>query len=233
MLLTPRASVAARTVSSGGRTPLRTRSRGAARPADGARRGVAALVPPPRANPRPLLRGLRLQRPGASPRRARASSPRGAHRGSFLPPGAGACPVPSPSPPHPLGRAPQADLPDRRPRLPSLRGHPPRRGSRSPFLGRPGPSSSTCGSPPGRFPLPRPPPRPSSASGECRPTFETRPRLTTAPGLLYPPTGHHLRRALSGSLVLPTPARRLGSPARASATKAPFVLPWTTASATS
>ncbi len=78
-----------------------------------------------------------------------------------------------------------------------------------------------------RFPLPRPPPRPSSASGECRPTFETRPGLTTAPGLLYPPTGHHLRRALSGSLVLPPPARRLGSPARASATKAPFVLPWT------
>jgi hypothetical protein len=65
------------------------------------------------------------------------------------------------------------------------------------------------------------------ASGECRPTFETRPRLTTAPGLLYPPTGHPLRRALSGSLVLPPPARRLGSPARASATKAPFVLPWT------
>jgi len=55
------------------------------------------------------------------------------------------------------------------------------------------------------------------------------PGLTTAPGLLSPPTGEHPRRALSGSLVLPPPARRLGSPAQASATKARFVLPWTLA----
>jgi hypothetical protein len=50
----------------------------------------------------------------------------------------------------------------------------------------PRPSSSTCGFPPGLCPWPRPPLRPSSASGECRPTFETLPALTTGPGLLYP-----------------------------------------------
>jgi hypothetical protein len=37
------------------------------------------------------------------------------------------------------------------------------------------PSSSTCGFPPGLFPSPRPPPRPSSASGERCPRLETHP----------------------------------------------------------
>jgi len=51
------------------------------------------------------------------------------------------------------------------------------------------------GSLPGRFRSLRPHPRPSSASGECRPRFETRPGPTTAPELLYPPTGEHPPRA--------------------------------------
>ena len=80
---------------------------------------------------------------------------------------------------------------------------------------RPRPSSSTCACPPGRFPLPRLPPRPSSASDECRATFETRHGLTTAPGLLYPPTGHHLPPSRSRSTPSGKAARsRLLGPGR-------------------
>ena len=129
------------------------------------------------------------RRPGAPPRRARTSSPCGADRGSFLPSGAGACAVPTASPPHPLGRAPHADLPHRRPRLPSLRGHPPRRGRRPPFLDGPGHPRALAAPLQAASRSLRPPPRPSSASGRCRPRFETRPGPTTALGLLYPPTG--------------------------------------------
>jgi hypothetical protein len=50
----------------------------------------------------------------------------------------------------------------------------------------PGPSWSICGFPPGPSPSLQPPLRPSSASGECRPSFETRPTLTTGKALLYP-----------------------------------------------
>ena len=48
------------------------------------RRGGRAR-PAPEGQPGALLRCLRPQRPGAPPRRARTSSPCGAHRGSFLP----------------------------------------------------------------------------------------------------------------------------------------------------
>jgi hypothetical protein len=63
-------------------------------------------------------------------------------------------------------------------------GHPPRRGRRAPLLDGPAhsPAPAAALQAPPSF---RPPPRPSSASGDCRPTFETRPGLTTAPGLLY------------------------------------------------
>jgi hypothetical protein len=53
-------------------------------------------------------------------------------------------------------------------------------------IARPRPSSSTSGFPPSHCPSPRPPPRPNSASGECRLRFETRPGLTTGAGVLYP-----------------------------------------------
>jgi hypothetical protein len=44
-----------------------------------------------------------------------------------------------------------------------------------------------------------PPPRPSSASGEHSPRFETRPGLMTGPGLLYPHTRAQAFRAPLGT----------------------------------
>jgi hypothetical protein len=65
----------------------------------------AALVPPPRANLVRYFGVFAPNAPGASPHRARASSPCAAHRGSFLPPGARGCPAPTAPPPHPLARS--------------------------------------------------------------------------------------------------------------------------------
>jgi hypothetical protein len=76
---------------------------------------------------------------------------------------------------------------------------------------RPRPYSSTSASPPDRSPSLRPPPRRSSASGECSPSFETRPGLTTAPGLLYPHTRAQAFRAPPGTSL---PLSPRGLPAR-------------------
>ena len=74
----------------------------------------------------------------------------------------------------------------------------------------PNPFSRTCGSPPGRRTSPRLPPRPSSASGECRPRFETRPGLTTGARVLYPLGGEHARGDLRTDSRGPVPVERRG-----------------------
>ncbi len=135
--------------------------------------------------------------PGGDPRARRAQGPRGRrHHRSFrrihggrkgheragVPRGPRLQPVEHPGPDAP--EAPGAWSPS------SSAPPPPR-----PFLG-------TCALPSGPSPALRPPPRSSSASGECRPTFETRPGLNTAPGLLYP----HTRRV--GHIAACRPTRQ-------------------------
>jgi hypothetical protein len=97
------------------------------------------------------------------PRRASDSCPYAAGRGSFLPRHAGASPPPAASPPHPLCRAPPADLPVRRPHLQALRGHTTRRRRRPPLHHRPGHPGSPAAS------LQAPPPRSSRLSAPARP----------------------------------------------------------------
>ncbi|HUM12409.1 MAG TPA: transposase [Myxococcaceae bacterium] len=136
-------------------------------------RRLAALVPPPRAN---FVRYFGVFAPNARVRHRVVPLPPPA-----LLPKAPLCPV-APEPVRPLPRPhrpiPWADLLKRTFQTDVLTC--PRCG------GKRRPSSSTCGFPPGRFHSPRPPPRPSSASGERRPRFETHPALTTGHALLYP-----------------------------------------------
>jgi hypothetical protein len=89
------------------------------------------------------------------------------------------------STPHPLGRAPPQDV--RRPTSSTVHAAAaPGAWSPSSFAPPPpAPSSSTCGFPPGHSPWPRPPPRPSSPSGEHRPTPQTHPRDDGVAGGLH------------------------------------------------
>ena len=146
-------------------------------------RRVAALVPPPRAN---LVRYFGVFAPNARVRPRVVPAPR-----APATPRALSCPVVLES------------VPPRRPVAPSpgpssSGGHSTPTSSPAPAAGAhaawwpssfapplPRPSSSTSGFPPGRSPSLPPPPRPSSPSGECRPSLET-PALTTGPGVLSP-----------------------------------------------
>jgi len=109
----------------------------------------------------------------------------------FQPPGTRARPPTAAPPPHPLGRAPQAHLPDRRPHLPALREHSTRRRRRPSLHNRPGHPRAPAPSLQASSPRPGHPPAPARLLLSA-----VRRGLTTAPGLLYPPTGHHLRQAL-------------------------------------
>jgi len=137
-------------------------------------RRLAALVPPPRAN---LVRYFGVFAPNARVRPRVVPVPLPLRRSprqlptqrrrSLSAPG---CPAaPSPGPSSSGGRS-------RLTSSPALAAQARAAWWPSSFAPQPPrPSSSTCGSLPGRFRSLRPPPRPSSACGECRPRSETRP----------------------------------------------------------
>jgi len=147
-------------------------------------RRLAALVPPPRAN---LVRyfGVFAPTPGRGPASCQRLLPRRFPRRPLArwhpsPSGCAALGAPSPGRSSSSGRSARTSSPALAVAAPaaswpsSFAPPPPR------------PSSSTCAFPPGLSPSPRLPPRLSSVSGECSPTLETRPALTTGTGLLYP-----------------------------------------------
>jgi len=166
-------------------------------------RRMAALVPPPRAN---LVRYFGVFAPNARgrPRVVPASLPRRCPRQLPAP----WHPPPSASASHPLGRAPQAEVPDRRPHLPSLWGHAARRGRRASLLHRPGhpqaPPPPLPTAPPGsargrRFTPSVPSPRPDAPAPRVSTLTETTPFPKTQVVLPWTSTTHRSspRRAAS------------------------------------
>jgi YCII-related domain-containing protein len=177
--------------------------------------------PAPEVQPRPLLRRLCPQCQSTRSRCPDAFVSAQPVQLRILSEVIQAAALPTAPAPHPLGPAPQADLPHRRPLLPALQRHPPHRGRRASLLHRPGhpraPPPPLEASPPRSGHLPAPARllvSPLQAPKLTRPGHRPRPPSTLRP---VPASTQRLRRYPSSPSPGPgaplptrTPSRECG-----------------------